>query len=227
MTTSGTKLMRKRVIKSGNYVEVYNYERPVAYNFQVRREDSIRKAVEKRKDNINRARKRIVRLALANAQKMRSIFITLTYAENMQDREQCMHDVRAFFRLMKREYPRSAYLYTLERQKRGAWHVHMLVFNVAFIDMSWLDKAWRFGFTNVKSTTDDKHRAHYIAKYLGKDMSEGNKRVFSCSLNLLQPEEFKYFLNTPHFVRGKKLVYSTGYFNPMGNFVTLKIFYAP
>lgn len=53
--------------------------------------------------------------------------VTLTYRENMQDRDRLMHDFDLFMKRLKRLAPGLHYVAVAERQKRGAWHMHIAV----------------------------------------------------------------------------------------------------
>lgn len=65
-------------------------------------------------------------------------FITLTYAENMQDMDKLLYDIKYMVKQQKRETAHKLklglpakqdepkYLFVVEQQKRGAYHVHMI-----------------------------------------------------------------------------------------------------
>lgn len=55
-------------------------------------------------------------------------FITLTYAENMEDPDKLLYDVKLMIKNQKRSTPtvKPKYLYIIEKQERGALHVHMI-----------------------------------------------------------------------------------------------------
>lgn len=52
---------------------------------------------------------------------------TLTYRENVQDREQVKKDFTKFLRLVRKTIPDWGYVAVLERQDRGAFHIHCAV----------------------------------------------------------------------------------------------------
>jgi len=189
------KLMFKQTIVSGGYTEFKTFDRPIGYDFSVReRISSTRRAETRRSDNVQRAKKKVFRLTMANELRMKPIFLTLTYEENMCDRKLAVRDVGKFFRRLRTEFPNMGYLYTLERQKRGAWHAHILLFNVSFIPISILQHLWDKGMFDIKKTNDAIHVAFYLSKYITEDgqLVDGNKRVFSASHNLCKPQMFRY-----------------------------------
>lgn len=53
--------------------------------------------------------------------------LTLTYAFNQQDLALCKKHLKEFVRRMRKLIPGFAYVAAFERQKRGAWHVHMAI----------------------------------------------------------------------------------------------------
>lgn len=51
--------------------------------------------------------------------------LTLTYHANQQDLALCKRHMKEFVRRMRRALPGWVYVAAFEKQKRGAWHVHM------------------------------------------------------------------------------------------------------
>lgn len=221
-----TQLMSKQTIISGNYVEYKTFSRPVGYGYRVpERPTRAKKPQKKRLDNLARAKKRIFRLTMANELRYKPIFLTLTYERNMKRRETAVRDAGCFFRSIRREFPRMQYLYTLERQKRGAWHIHALIFNVPFITLEFLNKTWNQGYTDIKKTNDARHIAFYLAKYITKEGQdvEGNKRVFSCSHGLEKPKMFRYIVS--HYFEEADLCYEGVRSNIINNLILTRAFY--
>lgn len=58
--------------------------------------------------------------------------LTLTYRENMQDLEACKKHLKEFVRRVRKLVPGFAYVAAFERQKRGAWHVHLAIHSLPF-----------------------------------------------------------------------------------------------
>jgi len=219
------QLMTRQTIISGNYVENKQFSRPIGYGFRVKRDEiTRRKHGEKRHDNIARAKKKIFRLTMANEMRYRPIFLTLTYKENMCDRSRAQKDIARFFRLLRKEYPRVGYLYVLERQQRGAYHFHILLFNVAFIPLSILQRIWTYGYNDVVKTQDAQHCAFYLCKYLGEDFDQNfNTRAFSRSHGLLSPVMFRHVVM--ELYNKGNLLYEGGCSNVMNILVLTRAFY--
>ena len=100
-------------------------------------------------------------------------FLTLTYAENMQDRERLYKDFEKFMKKLKYAYKDVSsvdYLSVVEPQARGAWHMHVLLrFNdidTVFLDGDELRRLWPHGFHTVKSLHDVDNIGAYVSAYL-------------------------------------------------------------
>lgn len=194
-------LYNTKVVTAGKLREVrtYAYKREhgstLASLGQDRARSSSKKEGKPRADNIKRAQNKIKYLLHANVRTTRPIFVTLTYRENQGDRKKTVADVSRFLRALRVLYPSLAYLYVLERQERGAFHAHMVIFNVPFISFETLENAWTFGYTNVKRIQDEMHISRYLAKYLSKENYHGmGVRKYSRSKNLTE-EQVEYGIN--------------------------------
>lgn len=148
-----------------------------------------------------RAKGEIRRKCLAiNADHM----VTLTYRENIENREQVLRDLDRLRRMLARcGYP-MPYVAVLECQQRGAIHLHLGV--KGFQDVRFLRRCWYKivgkgqGQVNVKGPrpgSSPVKLARYLAKYVSKDLTSlprdfGEHRYF-CSLSIVVPTE-KYQL---------------------------------
>ena len=134
-----------------------------------------------------RARTKVRRLCLS---KYLDCMLTLTYRENMVDRDRCKRDLDVFLKRLRRVLPTFQYIAVLERQERGAWHVHIACHRVQshYMHKGMLVKSfdllralWRAvvgtdnGTVNVskrKGRPSPRKVAMYLAKYIGKDLGE-------------------------------------------------------
>lgn len=134
-------------------------------------------------------------------------FITLTYAENMKDNKQIRNDLRYFFRNMHRRYGEFEYIYTKEKQARGAWHIHLILFfenrEAPYMPNTESDHpvrdAWGHGFVNVQGFEGDIYNlGNYLCAYLTNDKESSEKgsrlqnyesgiRLFNCSRGIKRP----------------------------------------
>lgn len=181
---------RQRVTVAGNVVTVLEFEKAVAVDFTASSRSAVRQDLteEEREDNrkrsASRARRELQEAIDANfgwcPRKNRfgqwSLkFLTLTYKENMQDYSQLARD---FDRFMKRlKYHLGAafeYVAVPEQQKRGAWHLHILLY-CPFIPIDTLKRLWHesqgqgsFKINQIQHVQDV---GAYVSKYMSKDMS--------------------------------------------------------
>lgn len=101
------------------------------------------------------------------------LFLTLTYAENMQDQKRLYDDFRKFIQRLKYNYSdlgNLEYLDVIEPQTRGAWHHHVLIKfteqkNV-FISHKELENIWGHGFIKIARIDNVDNIGAYLTAYL-------------------------------------------------------------
>ena len=103
----------------------------------------------------------------------RCTFLTLT-ARMFYHPRQFKKYLQTFFKRLGRKAPRLSIIWRLEYQKRGAPHVHCIVYNAPFIDKVWIQEAWgeiigqARPFTRIESIRSYKHLMAYASKYAAK-----------------------------------------------------------
>lgn len=123
----------------------------------------------------------------------KALFITLTYAANMQDPEQLYNDFRKFnmrlaYYIRKNDLPLYEYLVAIEPQARGSLHAHLLLVfqkKAPFIPSADLAKIWGHGFIKIKALKNVDNIGAYLSAYLG-DMELGEALGAGTSGNPLQ-----------------------------------------
>lgn len=101
-------------------------------------------------------------------------FVTLTYRENMTDRERLYSDFKAFNRRFCRYHeinhlPRPEYIAIAEPQGRGAWHLHVIYVypcKAPYIKNDDIASAWRQGFTKTRKMNNVTNIGLYFSAYL-------------------------------------------------------------
>jgi hypothetical protein len=98
----------------------------------------------------------------------KKLFVTLTYAENMQDEKQLKIDFDAFMKRLKRHLSghRLEYIVIIEPQQRGAWHAHLLLKSdqSLFIHYADMERLWGHGMTRTERLSGiDNIGAYFIA----------------------------------------------------------------
>jgi hypothetical protein len=125
--------------------------------------------------------------------------LTLTIRANVVEKAIAELYLENFIRLVHRYYPAWPYVVVFERQRRGAYHMHLAVKgfqNVVLLRVLWL-KVVGEGNIDVQYRKTGKGAqwkksdlARYLAKYVDKDMeSELNQRRYRCSLGIEIPGE--------------------------------------
>ena len=223
---AGVTLGYYKVISSGNILEVYEYERQPVKVDRKRKEDEYNayekmllekkgvidpkawihekpdKVNERRKQTLRDSRNLVRRLALMNFGSGDS-FITLTYAENMQDIEKADDDFKKFMKRFRYKYGDINYIAVREFQKRGAIHFHVIC-DLKLTDVSesairQFEKEmglydWGHGYVDAKVLGEVDNVGAYLIKYMTKDISieafKGRKS-YLCSKGLKRPVEYK------------------------------------
>ena len=111
------------------------------------------------------------RLIMTNVTDNKMIrWVTLTYAENIQDPRQIYNDFRKFIMRFHTYCGSFEYIACLEPQGRGAFHWHCLfIFTdrpAPFIPNCDLEKIWRHGFVKITSLKSADNVASYLCSYL-------------------------------------------------------------
>lgn len=137
----------------------------------------------------NRAKANIRRLCKTiNADAL----LTLTYRANQQDLAVCKRHLKEFVRRLRRVCPGFAAVAGFERQKRGAWHVHLacparlMAMGHGVKSFNVIRAIWRSVTGDLGGNIDvsKRFRAHrsscariaaYVSKYITKAFSEGDK----------------------------------------------------
>jgi hypothetical protein len=206
------KATRHHAVLSGNMLEVYEYEKPVFYDFmepQQRKVQATEKTEEEKQENRDRSRgrsrKRITRLVHSNfgywfdqrGSPYLSKFLTLTFGDDAYDIKEMNRRFTLFIKrlnyvLFKSKTAIVQYLAIIEIQpKSKKVHYHVVLFNLPFIprNIDVLNETWGHGYIWIEKIDNEQHAAQYITKYMTKEDDErlrGEKSYF-CSRGLKKP----------------------------------------
>ena len=113
--------------------------------------------------------RRVVNANVTIAEQWR--FLTLTYRENMTNTKKLYNDFGNFWkRNFHPAYPDAKYISAAEPQKRGAWHLHLLVgfpYEAPFIPSADVARMWKHGFVKVQSVSGKiDNIGAYLSAYL-------------------------------------------------------------
>ena len=187
----------KKIVVSGNVVELYEYELPVVKSDRPPRIGRAgQNATTEETKRLNRekvaarARQKVRRYANANFSN-KSKFITLTFADNVADLKTANREfIKARKRLSRFLKMPLEYIAVPEFQKRGAVHYHILM-NCPYIENETLARLWGHGFVKINAIDKIDNIGAYITKYMTKDGLDerlaGQKSYFM-SHNLKAPE---------------------------------------
>lgn len=180
------------VADPGRFDEAFDVEAYWDWKEQRRRRDE--KNAENRARAARKARQTVMhRVKVIKADRL----LTLTYRENMTDRRRLQRDWQAFVRRIRRVQG-FEYVATQERQKRGAWHIHVAIKGRQNYRL--LRSIWRSvvgennGNIDVRNPFRERALRHklaaYMSKYVGKGFDEqetkGARRVW-CSEGIQTP----------------------------------------
>jgi len=206
----------RKLIKYGEFIETYEYERPVVYNgrkgkrvqttlgmqdIPVCREDTERLKEQKairRQANVRNSVLAFKRIVLANLGRFDCpIFISLTYAGITSEIGQGREDFKAFSkRLTDRFGNQIRYICVPEWQKRGAIHFHALFWGLPTTLVRTERRTrlvatlWGKGFVDLKETDGHAKIASYLSKYMSKvfvDERLAGKKAYTTSRNIKRP----------------------------------------
>ena len=136
------------------------------------------------------------------------LFITLTYRENMTDVKRLYRDFENFYKRLKRRYKeyKFEYIYAIEPQFRGAWHVHLLLkaMNVEYlyIPNNEIAELWGYGFTKTKRIENVDNVGAYLSAYL-TNLEDGGKGarlyLYPPGVNIYRTSRG---IKKPHIIKG-------------------------
>lgn len=150
----------KKISKS-EYIDLRDGE-VKEFNHQERRSDdlkSVSRSMKQGRDMIN--------ANVINPAEWR--WITLTYAQNVTDQKKVYNDFKNFLRKLKPFYDFNRYIICIEPQRRGAWHIHLLLgfpTEAPFIPNDILARTWGHGFVRVMKLDNVDNVGAYLTAYL-------------------------------------------------------------
>ena len=195
------KLTKLKAIVSGSVIEIFSFEKPLAYEFENpsgghgsdRDIDDLpaEKKEDIRKRSMRRARTWLTRLIHSNvwrwmqenSEPFSPAFITFTFAENITDIAQANKIFSLFikrlnFQLYKNKKSILKYIAVTEFQKRGAVHFHCLFFNlpIGLVESERTTRRiadiWDHGFIDTKDVDDVGKAIAYLTKYMLKSFED-------------------------------------------------------
>lgn len=223
-----------KIIISGNVIEVYRYERmPIFGNDKKADRKDVEEYIDKEKQdyqthNDRRSKWNFIRLTNANFG-AHSKFITLTFADNVQDLDQAHKEFDKFIKRMRRRYGKFKYAVAIEFQKRGAVHYHMMS-DLPYIPKQELAKIWGQGFVRINDIKHVDNVGAYLSKYMtkgdGRDPRLRGRKMYLTSKNLDRPLVLKGddadLIIEQYDLKNKKTVLETAYVSEHHGLISYK-----
>jgi hypothetical protein len=210
--------VNKKIIQSGDIIEIYEYEKGYLKGYQLT--DSEKRNIgrlkgeksnnyeEHRKQVLQRAKKNLRRLINANigqyGDEFTAKFLTLTFKDNVHDIEQANYEFEKFIKRLNyhcfgTKKANLKYTCVVEFQKRGAIHYHVIIYNMPYVKANNIENLWGNGFIKINKIDDIDNVGAYVSEYLGQaekgqghdiedDRLQGKKSYFS-SRGLFKPIE--------------------------------------
>jgi len=202
-----TKLSERKLIVSGNVLELFEYSRPYAYNHSPFSSSTfvgdIQKVDTRRDDNLMEVRQSIRRLVDGNveAHGYPPVFLTFTFKDNIQEVDIANEHFHSFIRKLTSAIgQRPKYLAVVEFQKRGAVHYHCIFFNLSpeyeirERNSRFVANLWGAGYVDLQRIRNVKRVGPYVCKYLDKavhDKRLRGRKAFFTSRGLLRPKVYR------------------------------------
>ena len=201
---------KRKIIISGNIVEVYEYDKPILEGYtDIKKNSRGRQAVANdenkeinREKVLQRARRDLRRLINSNVDiyGVPAKFVTLTFEDDVEDLKKANSEFTKFIKRLKRYFDIDVkYAAVPEIQKERfckygvkVWHYHVIFFNLPYIKNNKLREIWGNGYVKINRIDRVSNVGAYICKYMTKDNKElvGQKCYFT-SRGLKKPVEIK------------------------------------
>lgn len=199
------KMINKKVIISGDIVEVYDYEDGLIIGRTSRggRLSGCNSSDndKNREVTLQRARRELIRIVNANfgayGKYFSAKFLTLTFREDIKDLRQANDEFRKFikrlnYKLFKTKSGNIRYTAVPEFTKKGRVHYHVILYNLPYVNSRVFEQVWRNGFIKINKINNVDNVGAYIAKYMSKAYNDkrmiGQKCYFN-SRGLFKPLE--------------------------------------
>ena len=191
-----------KIVRAGDVLHVTRYEMPVTSGQDDKRRK--RKPDEKKPEWIReiaatrekeeqnqrkaglRAKRKLMDLIRANVahdwrdhegKPCKVKFLTLTFAENVQDLERANGEFKKFIKRLNYRITGSKkaflkYVAVVEFQERGAVHYHVVFFNMPYVPHEELTEVWGHGFVGINAVDHVDDLGAYVSKYMGKSFDD-------------------------------------------------------
>ena len=162
--------------------------------------------------SIKKSLKNLRKLILNNFVEFESIFITLTYKDEMFDFVQAVQDYTKFFENLKKHYKHYnlKYLRIIEPTDKGNWHIHVLLKSAEKVDKFYISQEkvqsiWKHGSVKVEQIHNIEGLANYFCTYSNDDKALPEKAK---PKHVKKQERWKYYpYRARIFAKSNDIVY--------------------
>lgn len=235
-------MYNKRILRTNEYTEIWEYSKVVQTKGElIEKENQEEKEPTKRKkfDELTKEEQE-VRLAIMKKKRReakwrlqriidtnfdsKTSFLTLTTKENITDRDEFTALFKTFvkrfnYHVFHTKKSKLKYCGCLERQKRGSYHIHLLLFDVPYVPHKKLLELWGLGAVRINhldKLDDSANAGRYVSKYMEKGIGDSllesfGKNSYLRSRNLKLPNEEKFTDFKPLDIDENSVVYESDY----------------
>lgn len=230
----------QKIIETPTYIEIWEYEQPILAKRKIENDEKKEKpdwlknikytfdelnaqgqydSLKRKQKHYKNQRFAVARLIDTNFDNQTK-FLTLTFKEDITDIAYTNSEFKKFmkrlnYQLYKTKKSQIKYLATWEKQKRGAIHYHIVLFEFPYLPHSQLVQIWGHGIIGINRIDVDsaENRGRYVSKYFDKDLElkEHKKKAFFKSQNLKKPIEIKKLTNKPYEVKNQEVLFTNNY----------------
>lgn len=162
--------------------------------------------------SIKKSLKNLRKLILNNFVEFESVFITLTYKDEMFDFAQAVQDYTKFFESLKKHYKHYnlKYLRIIEPTDKGNWHIHVLLKSAKKVDKFYISQEtvqniWKHGSVKVEQIHNIEGLANYFCTYSNDDKALPEKAK---PKHVKKQERWKYYpYRARIFAKSNDIVY--------------------
>lgn len=141
---------------------------------------------------MSRAKTNLRRLINSNVgqygKEFTSKFLTLTFADNIQDLNIAHYEFGKFmkrlnYKVFNSKKANLKYNVVVEFQERGAIHYHLIIYNMPYVKQKVLLDIWNNGIVDIRKIDSVDNIGSYVAEYLGSDKKDQGKKEGDSRLN--------------------------------------------
>lgn len=233
------------IVKSQKYLETINTIEIIQYSKKIQKKANIKKLDKKlycvlstgqvlqinnkqwRTQDLSAIKQtfeKVRNIVNSNFTSNNSIWVTITYKENMTDLKRLKSDRQKYWQKMKYKYPKLEFLSVVEPQERGAWHMHELYKNnddtPLYIPQKIMYNAWGHGSVTVKKVQSVTNLGAYLTAYLSNikngiknsrlSMYPAGMRIYRRSRGIVKPS-YEYVNDVTEF-GGLETIYDKTYY---------------